>query len=351
MLTRIRRPQSWLAKINRFRALPHWAIVLGLYAGSAAAAEPPTVVASIKPLHALISVVMEGVAVPTLLVKGGNSPHTYSLRPSDARALNRADLIFWIGDGIETFLRKPLDTLSENTTLVTVSELENVRLLPIRQGGIWEAHTDGIAATDRGASHDEPGRAETHDDHNGQQIAGDTGFDPDANLHLWLDPQNARAIVDAAAQALTRVDPANAATYEQNAARSLVMIDHIDDEVAQRLAGIMGRLFIVFHDAYQYFEDRYGLAGAGSVTVSADRAPGARRLSEIRKRIVDGAVACVFVEPQFEPRVITTIVDGTPARIGVLDPLGIDVAPGADAYRTLMTALADGFADCLAPRS
>jgi zinc transport system substrate-binding protein len=311
--------------------------------GWSALAETPKVVATIEPLHALVAGVMQGVATPTLLVPGGGSPHTYTLRPSDARALNDADLVFWIGEDLETFLKKPLQSLPKKAEIIEVSVLDGIRLLPAREAGIWEAHGrsgDGTARDDK--DHDASSEVATpgHDQHGGA-----------SDMHLWLDPDNARVIVAAAAAALSALDPAHGPTYAENAERMKIEIDGADRAVAAKLAPVRDRPYVVFHDAYQYLEDHYRLAAAGSVTVSPDRPPGARRLHAIRERIREGGIVCVFAEPQFPPRLIATVVEDTPARTGILDPLGTEIPPGPGAYRALLLDLAEALFDCLSPAS
>jgi zinc transport system substrate-binding protein len=279
------------------------------------------VVASVKPLHGLVAAVMEGVAEPRLLISRG-SPHGYSLRPSEARALRQAELVFWVGPGLEAVLVKPLRTLSGQATVVPMVDLPGLMLLPLREGGAWDPdHQESDAKT----------QAESHD------------------LHIWLDPDNARVMVEAIAAALARADPPNAARYRQNATGALARIAALDRDLRQRLAPIGDRAYVVFHDGYHYFEQHYGLNAVGSITVSPERAPGARRLREIRARIAELGAVCVFSEPLFEPALVETVVEGSAARTGTLDPLGTGIAPGPQAYFELMDALAADLLSCLAP--
>ncbi len=279
----------------------------------------PRVVATIKPLHSLVAGVMAGVAEPVLLVRGGVSPHDYALRPSDARALGAAEIVFWIGPGVETFLEKPLAALAGGdgaANAFTMVALDDIRLLSLRRGGLW------------------PAEAETTEAH-----------DP----HLWLDPENGRAMVEAIAATLARHDPAHAAAYAANAARMTGKLAALDRALAARLRPVKNIPYVVYHDAFRYFEARYGLAAIGSISTGPDRAPGARRLHEIRRRIVDGGAVCVFTEPQFRPRIVATLIEDTAARVGVLDPIGSEIPPGPDAYAALLTALAEGLVACLSP--
>ena len=297
------------------------ALALAAFAapGSASA---PRAIATIKPVHALVAGVMRGVGEPVLLIAGGVSPHTYTLRPSDARALHRAELVFWIGSEYETFLTRSLRGL-DAAEVVTLSEIDGLALHATRKGGAWEAD----------------------DDHGG--AAGPAGTHMD--MHIWLDPRNARAMARAIAQALEGVDPEHGAAYRANANRLARRLEALDGELRAALKDTRAAPFVVFHDAYRYFEARYGLNAVGSVAVSSGRPPGARRLVEIRERIRALQSVCVFSEPQFEPRVLRAVADGLPVRSGVLDPLGAALALGEDAYFALLRGLAASMRACLQP--
>ncbi len=281
----------------------------------------PRVVVSIAPLHSLTAGVMAGVGQPPLLLPPGSSPHTYALLPSDARALQAADLVIWVGEGLEVFLRKPLTTLTAPDTRLAVAELPGLTLLPARSGPDWEGHD--------------------HDHH---------GHDGDAHgidWHLWLDPRNAAVVVTALGERLAALDPANAGRYRDNAQALTERLQALDRELAERLAPLRGRAYMVFHDAYQYFEHRYGLTSIGAITVSPERLPGARRVAEIRAELRQRQVRCLFREPQFEPSLVQAIVRGSDVRVGVLDPEGADLAPGPELYFALLRALGANLSECL----
>lgn len=306
-------------------ALP--AAFAALLAVTPALAETPKVVASIKPVHALVAAVMQGVGEPTLIVRGAASPHTYALKPSDARALADADLVFWIGPELEGFLAKPLKATATKATAVELMEAPGVRLLDAREGGAWDPH--------------DPGHDHGHDQ------AHKAGHE-EVNTHVWLDPDNARAMVGAIADALAARDPAHADAYRANAERTAQDLATLDAELKATLAPVRDKPFVVFHDAYQYFEAHYGLNGVGAITVNPDRRPSAKRLSEIRARITALGPVCVFAEPQFEPALVDTIVQGTKAKKGVLDPEGAGLAAGPDLYPTLLRNIAASLKGCLA---
>jgi len=309
----------------------------GLAAGGSAGADPaPAVVVSIKPIHALVAGAMEGVGTPELLIEGAGSPHSYALRPSQAQALDQADVVFWVGEGLEAFLARPLAALSDDATVVALAGAQGLRLLPTREGGTWEAHADEEEHGEHEHEHEEE-----HDHDHGA-----------VDMHLWLDPTNAAVMVDAIAAALATADPERAATYEANAAKVRADLTRLDADLSAALAPVRDRPFVVFHDAYQYFEDRYGLNAVASITVDPQRAPGAGRLQGIRAELEEHDAACVFAEPQFRPALVDTVVEGTGAGTGVLDPLGADLEAGPGQYAELLRALSRSLVECLGtPRS
>lgn len=303
------------------------AVLTCLFASDAGSAEPK-VVATIKPLHALASGVMADIATPTLLVRGKDSEHGYALKPSEAKALGQADLIVWIGEPLETFMTKPLSGLPKKVRVLEVSEIDGLKRLKPREGGVWDRHDQ------HGHSHGKK-QAAKHD--RKDEIDG----------HVWLDIDNAKLIVRALARALGEIDGVNRAVYERNAASLSAGLDGLDAELKARLAPIKDQPYIVFHDAYQYFEQRYGLSAAGSITVHPENKPSARRLSQLRAKVVDLKARCVFSEPQYNAGLVRTVVEGTEARIGTLDPIGAELAEGPGAYVRMMGNLAAGLTGCL----
>jgi zinc transport system substrate-binding protein len=311
-------------------ALPLAALATLLLTGTAMAA--PAVVASTKPVHSLVSAVMGDTGSPTLLVKGAASPHTYSLRPSDAAALESADIVFWTGHGMELFLGEALESLSTNANVVELAEAPGIELLPLREGGAFEAHAHGD---------------EDHDHDHGDE-AHELGHAHDeGDMHFWLDPENAKLMVAHIAKTLSEADPDNAATYAANAGAEQARLDALAAELTEMLAPVADRPFLVFHDAYQYFESRFDLDVAGTVTVSPEAMPGAARIDELRAKVAELGATCVFAEPNFEPAIVSTIVEGTAARAGVLDPEGASLNEGPDLYHQLLRGIATGLVDCL----
>lgn len=296
----------------------------------------PNVVASIKPVHSLVAAVMAGVGEPTLIVKGSASPHTYALRPSDAGALESADVVFWTGHGMELFLGDALDTLAGKATVVELADAPGITLLPMREGGAFEAHSHGSEGHD---DHDHEGH-----DHEGHDHAHEEG---EGDMHFWLDPENAKLMVTQIATTLSEADPENAAAYQANAKAELVKLDDLEAELTATLAPLADKPFVVFHDAYQYFESRFGLDVAGSVTVTPDVMPGAARIDELKAKVAELGATCVFAEPNFEPTIIRAITEGTEAKSGVLDPEGGALEEGVDLYPNLLRGLATSLVDCL----
>ena len=345
-----------------------------------ASAAPPVVV-SIKPLHSLVSGVMKGVGEPHLLIKGAASPHTFSLKPSDAGVLERARVIFWVGETLAPSLKRPIEVLPKRAKVVAMAEIQGLKLLKLREGGLWEAHDDhhdehghGKAkdadhhdehqhAKEKDDHHDDhkhaKGKDDRHhdehkhekgkDDHHDEKAGGHHGEHHHGHLdaHAWLDPMYAKKWVDAIAHELEEADPRTRKIYESNARNLNARIDGLHEELARSLAPLKGAPYVVFHDAYQYLEKRYGLNAIGSVTFSPERKPGAARLVAIRKKIRETKAVCVFSEPQFQPKLVKVVMEGTGAETGVLDPLGADIPAGEGAWFTLLRNMTKSLKGCL----
>jgi zinc transport system substrate-binding protein len=302
-----------------------------ILSNTAKADDAPDVVVSIKPIHSLVAAIMDGVGTPKLIVAGAASPHTYNLKPSNAAALENAKVIFWVGPGMEAFLEKPLSALGNNAVVAELDKAPGLVKLRFREGGAFEADNDG----------DEPA-ADDSRDHGGVDA-----FD----THLWLDPMNAKAMAAEITTTLVAADPANALTYQSNQKTLDDKLDALDQEIATTVGPIKQKPFIVFHDAYQYFERRYGVHVAGSITVSPETLPGAARVSEIHDKVGTLGATCVFAEPQFEPRLINVVTEGTTAKSGVLDPEAATLKEGPDLYFDLMRGLASSLKSCLTRNS
>lgn len=320
-----------------------------LLAVSAFAAQAtPKVVVSIKPIHSLAASLMKGVGEPELLVDGVASPHTYQMKPSDASRLQNADVIFWVGHDMEKFLEKPLETLGGQARILELDALPGLLKLPTRESGTFEPHDHAEEGHEHAdAGHEEAGHAhegEGHEDHDGH----DHGEEVD--LHLWLNTGNAKLMAAAMTKMLVQADPEHAQTYEKNQSDLDARLDLLATEIKAELQPVKDKPFIVFHDAYQYYEKEFGVKVAGSITVSPETMPGAARLKEIHAKVAELNSTCVFAEPQFEPKLVQVVLEGTNAKSGVLDPEGGSYEKGEALYGDMMLGIARSLKDCLAAK-
>ncbi len=282
----------------------------------------PKVVVTVAPVHALVAQVMAGVGQPSLLLPPGISPHDFALKPSQARLLSTADLVVWIGSGFETVLEKPLHSLAREGQRLELAKTKGLIRHPRRAGDEWESHDD------HGHSH--------HHHHEG-------GDDP----HYWLDPDNAKLWLGTIADTLAKLDPPNAATYRTNAKAAQVRLDDLTTELAAALHPIKGQAYVVFHDAYQYFERRFGLRAVAAVAASDARRPSPRRIARLRRTAAAENAVCLFTEPQMASGLADTAAEGLALKRGQLDPIGADIAPGPKHYETLLRHLTRDLRDCL----
>ena len=285
------------------------------------------VVVSIAPIHALAAGVMEGVGEPVLLLPGGASPHSYSLKPSQARALNNARIVVRVSDQMESFLVRPLENLTGKVEIVTLTQVDGMIVYESRESGLWDGNAERIAGEMTQKEH-----GPAHKSH-----------DP----HIWLDPRNAKRIVSALAITLRKTYPGHAEAFAANAKKLTAKLDKLDRDLLIWTKPLRGKPYILFHDATRYFDTRYKLNAAGAITISPERPPGARRLSEIRRYIKAQKITCVFTEPQFRPKLVQTLISGTGARIASLDPIGTEIPAGPELYFKLMRNLAASMAACL----
>ncbi len=288
----------------------------------------PQVLVSIAPLHSLVSSLTRGVSEPELLMSQSASPHSASLRPSQARALAAADLMIWVGPALESFLARPVARLVKPQAEMQLLKLENLKLLPQRKGGVWEEDQHG----------------ETEHGEQAQQRH------QNINPHFWLSPENARQTARSVCKRLIQIDPLRQTIYQQNLSDLLRRIDDLEQSLEERLAPLKNRPYLVFHDAYPYFEEAFSLNAIGSIRISAERAPGARRLQQIRTKITESAAVCLFSEPQFSPALAERLAAGQDLALGTLDPLGSLSIKGEDAWFSMMNQLADNLIDCLAEK-
>ena len=296
------------------------------------------VVASIKPIHSLASYLMDGVSKPGLIVDGYASPHGFSMKPSHAQMLQEADLIFWVGEDLESFLEKPLKSIAKNAEKIELMEIKGLNKLKFRERNIFDGHDDhGHDDGHKEDGHDDEHKEDGHDDHEGHAHGE---YDP----HIWLDPSNAKVILKEMAEHLIEKDQKNASIYKGNLKKALKDLDKLTKNVKSDLNKDFKS--IVFHDAYQYFEKRFDVNIMGAFTVNTDVMPGAEQLSEIREIIEHDKVSCVFSEPQFNPDIINAVAKDMNISTGVLDPLGATLDPGKDLYFDLIKNMSKSFKGC-----
>lgn len=368
------------------------------FLGSAAVADVPNVAVDIAPVHSLVAMVMEGVGTPDLIVPPGASPHEYNLRPSEAAALQNADLVFWLGEELTPWMAGAVETLAEGATVTTLLDSDGTVLLDFREGALFEAHDhDDDHGDEDHAGHDSHDHEDEHgdddhtdhdheehakdkdhdhgDDHSkDEEHAHDDGHDDHADgddhdhekhaeheggddhddhghgahdPHAWLSPENAGVWLNLIAAQLSTADPENAGAYFANAATAREEMDGLSAEVSAMLEPARGGSFIVFHDAYQYFENTFDFPASGAISLSDASDPSPARIAEIQSRIRDEGIDCVLAEPQFNQGIITTVLDGTKANTGVIDPLGSDLEPGPALYPQLIRNMAETLAGCL----
>ena len=309
----------------------------------------PSVATDITPVHSLVSQVMAGVGTPDLLIQSGASPHNYSLSPSEAEALQEADLVFWIGEGLTPWLERSLDNLSPTSTKIELLAAQGTTTYAFREGATFGAHEDDSHKDEvhEGEAHeDEAHEDEAHEDeaHEDEHHHDHSGVDP----HAWLDPANGKVWLDIIALALVEKDPDNATQYLENAAIGKANIDTAAISIENTIAQLQDKQFIVFHDAYQYFEKRFGIMAAGSISISDASKPSPGRIAEIRQLVENLSVSCVFTEPQYNPGIVNAVFGDTGVDTsGVIDPLGSGLVTGTNLYSNLLIEIANGLQSCL----
>lgn len=352
-------------------------------------ADAPRVAADIAPVHSLVAQVMGEVGEPALIIPAGASPHEYNLRPSEAQALQDADLVFWIGPDLTPWLEDAVETLAEEAAVTILLGTGGSSELPFREGAMFEAHDHGHGEEEHSDKHgdddhdheehghDEDGH-EKHDDHDHEEHEehaheeheehgheehkghaheehghDDHGHDSHGHAHgehdphAWLSPQNAALWLDVIAAELSKADPGNASAYFANAAAGKADLDALTGEIAATLEPVKGGRFIVFHDAYQYFEESFSFPATGAISLGDASDPSPARIAEIQSLVAEHEVSCVLAEPQYNPDLVATVLDGTAANTAVIDPLGVDLTPGPSLYRALLSGMATSLAGCL----
>ena len=334
--------------MKNLKKLPIIISILSLFTFFLPANADIKVVASIKPIHSLASYLMNGVAKPDLIVDGYASPHGFAMKPSHAKMLQNADLIFWVGEDLENFLEKPLGSIAKKAEKIELMQVKGLQILKFRERNIFDDHDDH--------GHDDHGKKDDHDDHDHDSHAkkddhDDHGHDDheghahgEFDPHIWLDPINAKVILFEMSKHLIENDPKNEKIYRENLSKGYKEIDKLTKDVSSELSNSVAS--IVFHDAYQYFEKRFSVNILGAFTVNTDVMPGAEQLAEIREIIEHDKVACVFSEPQFNPDIIKAVAKDMNIKTGVVDPLGATLDPGKDLYFNLIRNMSASFKGC-----
>ena len=302
-----------------------------MFSAGIAIADVPKVAVDIAPVHSLVSKVMNGVGRPQLIIPAGASPHEYQLRPSEAKALQDANLVFWIGEDLSPWLKKGITTLATDALVTSLLEVDGIELLEFREGALFEAHDHD--------SHDDHDDHDSHDDHEGHAHGA---HDP----HAWLSPTISKVWLNLIASKLSEIDPDNAGTYFSNANSARQDLDSLSKEINEILNPMREKKYVVFHDAYQYFEKDFNISAAGAISLSDASDPSPARLEEVRNRVVNESIECVLAEPQYNQGLVKAVIDGTDANTAVVDPLGVGLEVGPSLYEKLIRNLATNLSKC-----
>ena len=287
------------------------------------------VVTTIKPLHSLISRIMESRGEPQLIIEGTNNPHTFVFKPSHAEMLEEADIVFWIGEDLEAFMEKPLDSLAKNAKKIAFMESESIEKLKFREKNIFDDHD--------GHEDEHEDEHEGHDDHDDHKHG-------EFDAHIWLDPENAKEMVKIIRDELIKIDPEGQRQYSVNTAGATLELDNLINNVEKELSKDIS--YVVFHDAYQYFETRFGVTSAGALTLNPDVLPGAKQIADIQDLIRDKGIKCIFSEPQYNPKIIETLGNDMNISTGVMDPLGAFIEEGPSMYGELINGITNSIKEC-----
>ena len=293
---------------------------------STAMADVPSVAVDIAPVHSLVARVMRSVGEPNLIIPTNASPHRYNLRPSEAKALQDANLVFWMGEGLAPWMENALDSLASNAKIIALLDQKETELMEFREGALFEEH-----------DHDDHADHDDHDEH------AHGKYDP----HAWLSLENARTWLNLIAAQLSATDPENAGVYFSNAAEARAELETLISEVNKMLKPVRGMKFVVFHDAYQYFEKSFDFPASGAISLSDASDPSPARIAQIHGRIKEQGIDCVLAEPQYKPGLVATVLDGSSAKASVIDPLGYGLEVGEELYPQLIRQMAKTLINCL----
>ena len=310
-----------------------------------ASAEVPKVSADIAPVHSLVSKVMNGLGKPYLIIPAEASPHEYQLKPSEAKSLQESKLVFWIGEDLTPWLEKGLSNLAKDATITTLLKAEGIELLDFREGALFEAHDHSDHDDHDDHDHGKHKKKDDHDDHDDH--AGHEGHDHgEHDPHAWLSPGIAKDWLNLIAAKLSEVDPNNASTYFSNASSAIKDLDTLSDEINKILDPIRKEKFVVFHDAYQYFENYFNISASGAISLGDASDPSPARLKEIKERVEKEDIHCVLAEPQYNEGLVKAVIEGTHANNAIIDPLGVSLEIGPNLYDKLIRNLAINLSNC-----
>ena len=300
------------------------------------------VVTTIKPLHSLISRIMETRGEPQLIIEGTNNPHTFVFKPSHAKMIEEADIVFWIGEDLEAFMEKPLNSLAKDTKKIGFMDSESIEKIEFREKNIFDDHDGHEDEHDGHEDDDDHGHKDDDhdDDHKDAHAHAHGEFDP----HIWLDPENAKEMVKIIRDELIKIDPEGQRQYSVNTAGATLELDNLINSVEKELSKDIS--YIVFHDAYQYFENRFGVIPAGALTLNPDVLPGAKQIADIQDVINDKGIKCIFSEPQYNPKIIETLGNDMNVSTGIMDPLGAFIDAGPTMYVELINGIANSIKEC-----
>ncbi len=320
-------------------------------------AATPRVAVSISPIHSLVSGVMQGVGVPELLMQPGHSPHVQPLSPSAVKTAYDADLVIWIGPGMEVPMEKIVEQIEHPERVKSLMDEPSLHILPMREQSVWSelghdhghghGHGEEEHEDHEGEGHEDHEEHEDHEDHEDHEEHEEAGHEEAPDPHIWLSTDNAISIVSAFTDWISRIDSDNRDLYQTNRDEVIARIHQTRGQMSELLEPVKTIPYIVFHDAYQYYENENQLNAQTSISRSADHAPAIRQIQDLNHLIRERDIRCVFREPQFDSRIIPTVIEGTQARVAVLDPIGAELTPGQDMWHELVLSIATSLNTCL----
>ena len=301
---------------------------------NAFATETTGVISTIQPINSLVSAVIGNTGKTISIIPAEQSPHDFKLKPSDVKVLQNSNIIFYVSNHLESSVTKVFKNLPKNIKLINLMEESGINHLAIRDNAAWERHDH------HGDDHDDHDKhGKKHDDHDDHEKEDD--------VHIWLSPDNAIKIVQKVNKVLSLYFPENSKIYNENTTKFIDKIRNLKMELIKELSPIKNKPYIVFHDAYQYFEKTFELNAVGSVALEGDIASSPKQISFIKDKIIKSKASCVFQEPQFDSKLVKIVVEGTNAKTGTLDPLGVNITGNKDFYLQLLTNMAKSLKECL----